>query len=113
VLCCLEEHPSYARAQKYFRFGPGSILTFGVRGGYTAARKFIDHVRLASHLANVGDTRTLVIHPASTTHAQLSEEAQRAAGVTPDLIRVSVGLEHIDDLLKDFDQALWAAQNDT
>lgn len=109
----LEEHPSYARAQKYFRFGPGSILTFGVRGGYTAARKFIDHVRLASHLANVGDTRTLVIHPASTTHAQLSEEAQRAAGVTPDLIRVSVGLEHIDDLLKDFDQALWAAQNDT
>ncbi len=109
----LEEHPSYARAQKYFCFGPGSILTFGVRGGYTAARKFIDHVRLASHLANVGDTRTLVIHPASTTHAQLSEEAQRAAGVTPDLIRVSVGLEHIDDLLKDFDQALWAAQNDT
>jgi len=109
----LEEHPSYARAQKYFRFGPGSILTFGVRGGYTAARKFIDHVRLASHLANVGDTRTLVIHPGSTTHAQLSEEAQRAAGVTPDLIRVSVGLEHIDDLLEDFDRALWAAQNVT
>ncbi len=109
----LEDHPSYERGKKYFRFGPGAILTFGVRGGYAAARAFIDHVQLASHLANVGDARTLVIHPASTTHSQLSEEAQRAAGVTPDLVRVSVGIEHIDDIIEDFDRALWAAQQET
>ena len=109
----LEEHPSYERAKKFFRFGPGAVLTFGIRGGYIAARTFINRVRLASHLANVGDTRTLVIHPASTTHSQLSEDAQRAAGVTPDMIRVSVGLEQIDDIIEDFDQALWEAQRTT
>ena len=102
----LEEHPHHERAQRYFRVGPGAVLTFGVRGGYEAARAFIDGVELASHLANVGDARTLVIHPASTTHSQLSEAAQRAAGVTPELVRVSVGLEHVDDIKADFDQAL-------
>ena len=102
----LEEHPHHERARRYFRVGPGAVLTFGVRGGYEAARAFIDNVELASHLANVGDARTLVIHPASTTHSQLSEAAQRAAGVTPELVRVSVGLEHVDDIKADFDQAL-------
>lgn len=102
----LEEHPHHERARRYFRVGPGAVLTFGVRGGYEAARAFIDGVELASHLANVGDARTLVIHPASTTHSQLSEAAQRAAGVTPELVRVSVGLEHVDDIKADFDQAL-------
>ncbi len=102
----LEEHPCYERAQRYFRVGPGAVLTFGVKGGYEAAKAFIDGVELASHLANVGDARTLVIHPASTTHSQLSEQEQRAAGVTPELVRVSVGLEHIDDVKADFDQAL-------
>lgn len=102
----LEEHPHHERARRYFRVGPGAVLTFGVRGGYEAARAFIDGVELASHLANVGDARTLVIHPASTTHSQLSEAEQRAAGVTPELVRVSVGLEHVDDIKADFDQAL-------
>jgi len=102
----LEDHPSYARAQKYFRGRPGSVLTFGLRGGYEAARTFIDRLELVSHLANVGDGRTLAIHPASTTHSQLSPEEQRQAGVSPELIRLSVGLEHLDDLKFDLDQAL-------
>lgn len=106
----LPNHPYHQAAKRYLRNGFGGVLTFGVRGGYQAARKFIDHVRLASHLANVGDAKTLVIHPAATTHQQLSAQEQAAAGVTPDLIRVSVGIEHIDDIKEDFDRALRAAR---
>ncbi len=106
----LPEHPTHALARRYLRHGFGAVLSFGIRGGLAEGRRFIDGVELASHLANVGDARTLVIHPASTTHQQLSEEEQRAAGVTPDLIRVSVGLEHIDDIRGDFGRALARAR---
>jgi O-acetylhomoserine (thiol)-lyase len=106
----LEDHPYHAAARKYLKHGFGGVLTFGVRGGYHAARRFIDHVKLASHLANVGDAKTLVIHPAATTHQQLSEAEQLSAGVKPDLVRVSVGIEHIDDIKLDFDEALRAAR---
>jgi O-acetylhomoserine (thiol)-lyase len=102
----LESHPYHANATRYLRHGYGGVLSFGVRGGYEAGRRFIDATRLASHLANVGDAKTLVIHPASTTHQQLSETEQESAGVTPDLVRVSVGIEHIDDIKADIDQAL-------
>ena len=95
-----------AKAKRYLRNGFGSVLNFGITGGAQAAQRFIDKVQLASHLANVGDAKTLVIHPASTTHQQLSDQEQRQAGVLPDLIRVSVGLEHIEDIKADFDQAL-------
>ena len=106
----LEEHPYHQRARKYLRNGFGSVFTFGIRGGFEAGKKFIDSVKLASHLANVGDAKTLVIHPASTTHQQLSAEEQKSAGVTPDQIRVSVGIEHIDDIQEDFDEAFRAAR---
>lgn len=103
----LPEHDSYNLAKKYFRGGLfGAVLTFGVKGGYDAARALIERVKLASHLANVGDAKTLVIHPASTTHQQLNSAEQAASGVKADLIRVSVGIEHIDDIIADFDQAL-------
>jgi O-acetylhomoserine (thiol)-lyase len=103
----LESHPSHARAKQYLRPGLfGSMLAFGVKGGVQAGKAFVNNVRLASLLANVGDAKTLVIHPASTTHQQLTEEEQIAAGVLPDMIRVSVGLEHIEDIKEDFDQAL-------
>ena len=85
------------------------MLTFGIRGGLEAGRRFIERVQLFSHLANIGDAKSLVIHPASTTHAQLSEAEQAAGGVTPDMIRLSIGLEDIEDLLWDLDQALRAA----
>jgi O-acetylhomoserine (thiol)-lyase len=101
----LPSHPSHALAKKYLRNGFGSVLTFGIKGGREAGRKFIDSVKLASHLANVGDAKTLVIHPTTTTHQQLSDEEQRASGVTPDLVRVSVGIEHIEDIEADFEQA--------
>lgn len=101
----LPSHPSHVRAQKYLQNGFGSVLSFGIRGGEEAGRTFIDHVQLASHLANVGDAKTLIIHPASTTHQQLNPSEQKNAGVTPDLIRVSVGIEHIDDIEADFSQA--------
>ena len=102
----LPDHLYNAKAKRYLRHGFGSVLNFGVVGGASAARRFIDHVELASHLANVGDAKTLVIHPASTTHQQLSDTEQRQAGVRPDLIRVSVGIEHIEDIKADFDRAL-------
>lgn len=101
----LEDHPSHELAKKYLRHGYGAVLSFGIKGGAEAGAKFIDSVELASHLANVGDAKTLVIHPATTTHQQLSEEEQRQSGVTPDMVRVSVGLEHIDDIRDDFSQA--------
>ena len=105
----LPSHPNYKLARKYLPDGQGAILGFGIKGGRAAGVKFINSVKLASHLANIGDSKTLVIHPASTTHQQLSEKDQLAAGVTPDYIRVSVGTEHIDDILADFDQALKAS----
>ncbi len=102
----LEEHQSYKNAKKYFRPDHfGGIVNFGIKGGIEAGKKLINNLKLTSLLANVGDAKTLVIHPASTTHRQLSEEEQKEAGVTPDMIRVSVGLEHIDDIINDFDQA--------
>ncbi|MFZ5510427.1 MAG: O-acetylhomoserine aminocarboxypropyltransferase/cysteine synthase family protein [Pseudomonadota bacterium] len=102
----LESSPYYALARKYLPQGSGAILSFGIKGGQAAGEKFIESVQFLSHLANVGDARTLVIHPASTTHRQLSEEDQLKAGVSPDMIRLSVGLETLDDILWDIDQAL-------
>jgi len=102
----LEDHPYHERAKKYLNPGKfGAVLTFGVEGGFESARTFIENVEVASHLANVGDAKTLVIHPASTTHQQLTEEEQASSGVEPDLIRVSVGIEHIDDIKEDFEIA--------
>ena len=107
----LPDHPSHAAAKKYLRKGQfGSIIVFGIKGGLEAGKRFINKVELASLLANVGDAKTLVIHPASTTHQQLSAADQASAGVTPDMVRVSVGIEHIDDIIEDFDIALKAAQ---
>nr|PZN30224.1 MAG: O-acetylhomoserine aminocarboxypropyltransferase [Chloroflexota bacterium] len=102
----LPDSPYHALAQKYLPRGAGAILTFGVKGGLQAGKRFIERLQLFSHLANVGDAKSLVIHPASTTHQQLTEEEQRAAGVLPEMIRLSVGLEDADDLLWDLDQAL-------
>ena len=101
----LESHPFHQRAREYVQHGFGSVLTFGIRGGLEAGKQFINGVKLASHLANVGDAKTLVIHPASTTHQQLTDAEQHAAGVTPDLIRVAVGIEHVEDIKADFAQA--------
>ena len=106
----LSSHPSHELAKKYLKKGFGGVLAFGVKGAREQGKKFVDSVKLASHLANVGDAKTLVIHPSSTTHQQLSEEEQTAAGVKPDMIRVSVGIEHIDDIKADFEQALKASQ---
>ncbi|HEY5651218.1 MAG TPA: O-acetylhomoserine aminocarboxypropyltransferase/cysteine synthase, partial [Acidimicrobiia bacterium] len=94
----LEDHPSHENAKKYLTNGFGCVLSFGIKGGFESGKSFIDHTILASHLANVGDAKTLVIHPASTTHQQLSADEQAAAGVSADLVRVSVGIEHIDDI---------------
>jgi O-acetylhomoserine (thiol)-lyase len=102
--------PSHALAARYLPRGPGAVFSFGLRGGREAGEAFIEAVELCSHLANVGDTRTLVIHPASTTHRQLSEPALEAAGVLPDLVRLSVGIEDLDDILFDLDRGLAAAE---
>jgi OAH/OAS sulfhydrylase len=103
----LASHPYHANAKKYLRNGLfGSILVFGIKGGAEAGKQFINNVKLSSLLANVGDAKTLVIHPASTTHEQLNQEEQILSGVTPDMIRVSVGIEHIEDIIEDFDEAL-------
>lgn len=110
----LENHPYHQNAKKYLRHGLfGSMLAFGIKGGIEAGKAFIDNVKLSSLLANVGDAKTLVIHPASTTHQQLSDEEQKAAGVLPEQVRVSVGLEHIDDIIEDFDIAIKAAVGNT
>ena len=107
----LEEHEYHERAKKYLADGQfGSVFTFGVKGGFDTARTFIENVELASHFANVGDAKTLVIHPASTTHQQLTEHEQTSSGVKGDLVRVSVGIEHIDDIIADFEQALLKSQ---
>jgi O-acetylhomoserine (thiol)-lyase len=106
----LPSHYDYDRAKKYLPDGQGAIIGFGIKGGLEAGKKFINSVRLASHLANILDAKTLVIHPASTTHQQLSPEEQKAAGVGPDFIRVSTGIEDVEDIIADFDQALKVSQ---
>jgi O-acetylhomoserine (thiol)-lyase len=106
----LESHPSYELGQRYLPNGQGAIMTFGIKGGLEAGKKVINAVKLFSHLANVGDSKSLIIHPASTTHAQLSESEQSAAGVQAGMIRLSVGTEGIKDILNDLDQALVASQ---
>ncbi len=107
----LKSSPDHAKAQKYLPAGAGAILGFGIKGGLEAGKKFIDALQLISHLANIGDAKTLAIHPASTTHQQLSPEEQLATGVTPDFIRLSIGIEHIDDILADIEQALKKSQS--
>jgi O-acetylhomoserine (thiol)-lyase len=104
----LESHPQHALATRQMR-GASGLLAFGIKGGVQAGVRFIENARLMSHLVNIGDTRTLISHPASTTHRQLEPDQLAAAGVTPDLIRISVGLESVDDILWDIDQALSAA----
>lgn len=105
----LPDSPEYAKNVKYLRGKGGAMVVFGIRGGRDAGRKFIDNLRLFSHLANVGDAKSLAIHSASTTHSQMSDEQQAAGGITPDLVRLSIGIEHIDDILADLDQALGRA----
>lgn len=105
----LKSHPQYEIAAKYHTHGYGAILGFGIKGGLEAGKRLIRHVELFSHLANVGDAKSLIIHPASTTHSQLTPDEQYETGVTPDFIRLSVGLETVDDLIEDLDQALKAA----
>ncbi|MGI6454227.1 MAG: homocysteine synthase [bacterium] len=105
----LPDHPSYEVAKKFFHRGLfGSLLGFGVRGGLEAGKKLIENVKLFSHLANIGDAKSLIIHPASTTHQQLTEEEQLSTGVTPDFVRLSIGIENVDDIIQDLDQALSA-----
>ncbi|QGQ93980.1 homocysteine synthase [Paenibacillus psychroresistens] len=106
----LPSHSSYDLAQKYLPNGQGAILTFGIKGGLNAGKKVINNVKLFSHLANVGDSKSLIIHPASTTHAQLNEQEQASAGVSPGLIRLSIGTEGISDILFDLEQAIKASQ---
>ncbi len=102
----LEDSPEKERAKKYLTKGAGAILGFGIKGGLEAGRKFIDSLQLISHLANVGDAKSLAIHPATTTHQQLSAEEQLSTGVTPDFVRLSIGVENIDDIIDDIEQAL-------
>ncbi len=106
----LPDDPDYPVASKYFKRGFGGMVVFGVKGGYKAAVKLIDNIKLFSHLANVGDAKSLILHPSSTSHSQLTEEQQRAAGLTPDLIRLSIGIEHIDDIKESLDEALTISQ---
>jgi O-acetylhomoserine (thiol)-lyase len=102
----LEDNKYHELAKKYLPKGSGSIFTFGIKGGLEAGKKFINSVQLFSLLANVGDAKSLVIHPSSTTHAELNAEAQAAAGITPDLVRLSIGIEGVEDLIDDLEQAL-------
>ena len=104
----LEDDPSYALMKKYSPKGAGAVFTFGLKDGYEAGIKLVSKVELLSHLANVGDTRSLIIHPSSTTHRQLTDEQQKLAGAGPDVVRLSVGLEDADDIIADLDQALRA-----
>jgi O-acetylhomoserine (thiol)-lyase len=106
----LESSQYRALAKKYLPQGQGSIVTFGIKGGLGAGRKLIDSVKLFSHLANLGDAKSLIIHPSSTTHQQLNDEQQAEAGVSKDLVRLSVGIEDLDDILWDLDQAISASQ---
>jgi O-acetylhomoserine (thiol)-lyase len=105
----LPSSPYHALARKYMPKGAGAVLTFGVKGGYEMGVKVVEGCELLSHLANIGDTRSLILHPASTTHRQLTEEQRAAAGAGPDVIRLSIGLETVEDVIADLDQALTAA----
>ena len=105
----LASSPYHAMAQKYLPKGAGAVFSFGLKGGFEAGKKFVDSLKVFSHLANVGDAKSLILHPASTSHSQLTEEQQRAGGLTPDLIRLSIGLEHPDDLIDALDTALASA----
>ncbi|HJX34912.1 MAG TPA: PLP-dependent transferase, partial [Desulfatiglandales bacterium] len=105
----LDDSPEKERVKKYLPKGAGAILGFGIKGGKEAGKRFIDSLQLISHLANVGDAKSLAIHPATTTHQQLSPEEQLATGVTPDFVRLSIGIEHIDDIIADIEQALTKA----
>jgi len=107
----LPDDPSYPVASKYLKNGFGGMVVFGIKGGYDSAVKLIDNIKLFSHLANVGDAKSLILHPASTSHSQLSEEQQRAGGLTPDLVRLSIGLEHIDDIIEALDEGLKIASS--
>jgi O-acetylhomoserine (thiol)-lyase len=102
----LDDSPEKEKVKKYLTKGAGAILGFGIKGGLEAGKKFIDSLELISHLANVGDAKSLAIHPATTTHQQLSIEEQLSTGVTPDFIRLSIGIEHIEDIIADIEQAL-------
>jgi O-acetylhomoserine (thiol)-lyase len=102
----LKSHPDHERAKRYLPKGAGAILGFGIKGGADAGRRFIERLQLFSHLANVGDAKSLAIHPATTTHSQLTPEQQSSAGVSPDFVRLSIGLEDVDDILWDLGQAL-------
>ncbi len=104
----LEDHPTHYQAARYLQNGFGAIVGFGIKGGLEAGRAFIDNLQMISHLANIGDARTLAIHPASTTHSQLTPQEKQSAGVTEDFVRLSIGLEHIDDIIRDLEQALSA-----
>jgi O-acetylhomoserine (thiol)-lyase len=106
----LPSHPDNAIAKKLFRNGSGGMVVFGLKGGYEAAVKLIDNIKLFSNLANVGDAKSLIIHSASTTHSQLTPEQQKEAGITPDLIRLSIGIEHIDDIKEALNEALKISQ---
>jgi O-acetylhomoserine (thiol)-lyase len=112
----LPDHPDYELAKKYLPKGPGAVFSFGIKANgldpREAGKRFIQNLQIFSHLANVGDVRSLVIHPASTTHQQLSDEELRQAGIAPEMIRLSIGLETLDDLLWDLDQALWAVDRE-
>jgi O-acetylhomoserine (thiol)-lyase len=102
----LPDDPQFHNNLKYLRGKGGSMVVFGIKGGGSAGAQFIDSLKLFSHLANVGDAKSLAIHPATTTHSQLTPEQQAAGGITPELVRLSIGIEHIDDILQDLDQAL-------
>ena len=101
----LEDDPTYPVARKYLTKGFGGMVVFGIKGGFAAGSKFVENLKLFSHLANVGDAKSLVLHPSSTSHSQLNEEQQKASGLTPDLIRLSIGIEHVDDIIGDLEQA--------
>jgi len=101
----LEDDPAYPTARKYLTKGFGGMVVFGIKGGFAAGSKFVENLKLFSHLANVGDAKSLVLHPSSTSHSQMNEEQQKASGLTPDLIRLSIGIEHVDDIIGDLDQA--------
>ena len=105
----LEDDPTYPVASRYLKKGFGGMVVFGIKGGLEAGKRFIESLDLFSHLANVGDAKSLAIHSASTTHSQLNAEQQAASGVTPDLVRLSIGIEHIDDIIADLDHALSVA----
>jgi len=107
----LPNDPNHANALKYLKNGFGGVLSFILKGGKEKAERLVDSLKLASHLANVGDVKTLIIQPSATTHQQLSADEQKKAGVSPGLLRVSVGIEHIDDIIADFEQAILIAMN--